>query len=162
AYELALASVRITRLKALADSKWPGAATALRMKSRMEGSLAAVQLGMTLCSLVAGAVGGANVEEQLSPAIRNSLQVSNHVADAIVLVCFVVPLAALTTIIGELVPKVLAIKNAELVCLTLSPFVRAFAIIVYPAVLLFEWLTTTLVRVVESLLPRRQSDDHQT
>src|SRR5262245_52784669 len=162
AYELALASVRITRLKALAESKWPGAATALRMKSRMEGSLAAVQLGMTLTSLIAGAVGGANVEEQLSPAIRNWLQVSNHLADAIALVCFVVPLAALTTIIGELVPKVLAIKNAELVCLTLSPSISSFAFIVYPAFLLFDCLTTTLVRVLESLLPRRQTEDHQT
>jgi magnesium and cobalt exporter, CNNM family len=162
AYELALASVRVARLKVLADRKWPGAATALRMKNRMEGSLAACQLGMTLTSVIAAAIGGANVEEQFSPYIEKALGVSNHFADAIAIVCFVVPLAAITTVLGELVPKVLAIKNAEFVCITLGPFIWAFALVVYPAVLLFEWLTTTLVRLIESVLPRRQADDHQT
>src|SRR4029079_13570885 len=80
--------------------------------------------------------------------------------DVVALICFVIPLAALTTVVGELVPKVLAIKNPEWICVTLSPLMRAFSFVISPAVLLFEWLTTTLVNLIERLLPRRKTDDH--
>src|SRR5438874_991627 len=160
AYELSLASVRPGRLKMLADQKRRGAATALRMKEKIEQSLAAAQLGMTLTAVIAAATGGASVEEKFAPFIRQQLNVPENVADIIALVCFVIPLAALTTVIGELVPKVLAIKNPEWVCVTLSPVMWAFAVVIYPAVLLFEWLTTTLVELIERLLPQRKSDDH--
>jgi len=159
AYELALASVRPGRLKALADQKRRGAATALRMKDRIEQSLAALQLGMTLTAVIAAATGGASVEEKLAPFIRDRLHVPEHLADFIALICFVIPLASLTTIVGELVPKVLAIKNPEWVCLTLSPLMWAFVVVIYPAVLIFEWVTTQLVELLERFLPKRKTDD---
>src|SRR5215471_18796147 len=160
AYELALASVRIGRLKLLVELKRRGARTALQMKERMEQSLAVAQLGMTLTAVIAAATGGASVEERFSPFIQKQFPALGQFADVIALVCFVIPLAALTTIIGELVPKVLAIKNPEWICVTLSPAMQAFSFVIYPAVLLFEWLTTTLVNVVERLLPRRKADEH--
>jgi magnesium and cobalt exporter, CNNM family len=162
AYELALASVRLDRLKVLADHKRRGAVTALRMKNRMEGSLAVVQLGITVVGAIAAATGGASVHEKFTPVIVDALQVPERVAHAIALVCFVIPLAAVTIVVGELIPKVLAIKNAEWVCTALSPLMWAFALVVYPAVLLFEWITMTMVRLVESILPSKQHDDHQT
>jgi putative hemolysin len=161
AYELALASVRTGRLKALADQKRRGAPTALRMKNRMEGSLAVVQLGITLVGAIAAATGGASVHTQFAPDISAALNVSTHMAGAIALAGFVIPLSAVTIVIGELIPKVLAIKNAEWVCTTLSPAMWAFALVVYPVVLVFEWLTTTLVRLVERFLPAG-ADDHHT
>ena len=160
AYDLALASVRVDRLKLLADRKVRGAATALRMKTRMEASLAVAQLGMTLSAVIGAAAGGASVEEKLSPLIEGWLQVKGPMADLIALICFVVPLTAATVVIGELVPKVLAIKYAEWVCVTLSPLMWAVALIVYPVVLLVEWLTTTLVRLIESVLPSRPEEKH--
>jgi putative hemolysin len=162
AYELALASVRTDRLKVLADHKRRGAATALRMKNRMEGSLAVVQLGITVVGAIAAATGGASVDEKFSPVIAQSLHVSDRLADAIALVCFVIPFAAFTIVVGELIPKVFALKNAEWVCTALSPLMWAFALVVYPAVLLFEWLTMTVVQLVENVLPSQQHDDHQT
>ncbi len=159
AYELALASVRIGRLKLLVEQKRRGARTALRMKEKMEQSLAVAQLGMTLTAVIAAATGGASVEEKLAPFIRDRLNLPEHLADIVALICFVIPLAALTTVIGELVPKVLAIKNPEWICVTLSPVMRWFSIVIFPAVLLFEWLTTTLVELVERLLPRK-TDEH--
>jgi putative hemolysin len=160
AYELALASVRIGRLRLLVEQKRRGARTALQMKEKMEKSLAVAQLGMTLTAVIAAATGGASVEERLSPLIQQQFPSLGRFADVIALICFVIPLAALTTVIGELVPKVLAIKNPEWICVTLSPPMRIFSIVIYPAVLLFEWLTTTLVELVERLLPRRSADEH--
>lgn len=162
AYELALASVRVGRLKILAESKRRGAATALRMKNRMEGSLAVVQVGITVVGAIAAAAGGASVDENFAPWIEETLHVSNRVADVIALACLVIPLSAITIVLGELIPKVFAIKNAEWVCVTLSPLMWAFALVVYPAVLLFEWLTTTMVHLIESVLPTRKTDDHQS
>lgn len=162
AYELALASVRTSRLKSLAERGRRGAATALRMKNRMEASLAVVQLGITVVGAIAAASGGASVEENFSPRLEAVLGVSNRLADVIALVCLVIPLSAMTIVVGELIPKVLAIKNAEWVCVTLSPLMRAFALLVYPAVLLLELITTSMVRVVEQFLPSRSLDDHQT
>jgi putative hemolysin len=159
AYELALASVRLDRLKILAERKRRGAATALRMKNRMEGSLAVVQLGITLVGAIAAAAGGASIHERFTPYLVTALGLSDRLAGVVALVCFVVPLAAFTIVIGELIPKVLAIKNAEWVCLKLSPIIGVFALFVYPAVLLFEWLTMTFVRLVESLLPSKTRDD---
>jgi len=161
AYELALASVRVDRLKFLAEKRRRGAATALRMKNRMEGSLAVVQLGITLVGAIAAAAGGASVHANLAPQVAAMLGISVRIADVIALVCFVIPLAAVTIVIGELIPKVLAIKNAEWVCTALSPLIWAFALVVYPAVLLFEWLTMTFVRLIEMILPSKP-DDHQS
>src|SRR5687768_9480800 len=162
AYELALASVRPDRLRVLADRNGRGAATALRRKYRMEASLAVVQLGITVLGAIAAAAGGASVNEHFAPVLVSWLQISRELANFLALVFFVIPLAALTIVIGELMPKVLAIKNAEWVCTALSPLIWAFALVVYPAVLLFEWLTMTFVRLIERLLPSRKTDDHQT
>src|SRR4051812_16679109 len=130
AYELALASVRPGRLKMLADQKRRGAATALRMKENIEKSLAAAQLGMTLTAVIAAATGGASVEEKLSPLIKQYLNLPEPYDDILALICFVIPLAALTTVVGELVPKVLAIKNPDWVCVTLSPFMWGFSVVI--------------------------------
>jgi putative hemolysin len=159
AYELALASVRLDRLRVLAERKRRGAATALRMKNRMEASLAVVQLGITVVGAIAAAAGGASVNEHFAPALKGWLQISRELSNFLALVFFVIPLAAMTIVIGELIPKVFAIKNSEWVCTTLSPLMWAFALVVYPAVLLFEWLTTTFVRLVERLMPRRKTDE---
>src|SRR5258705_10442802 len=70
-YELALASVRTERLKHLAEQRRSGAAIALRMKNRMEKSLAVVQLGLTVCGSIAAATGGASVGQKLVPIFKD-------------------------------------------------------------------------------------------
>lgn len=161
AYELALASVRSGRLRVLADQHVRGAATALRMKNRMEGSLAVVQLGITVVGAIAAAAGGASIDDRLAPLIQQYLNTSKHVADILALTCLVIPLSAITIVVGELIPKVLALKNAEWFCVTLSPAMWAFALVVYPAVLLFEWFTKLIVSLLERVLPGRDSDERQ-
>jgi putative hemolysin len=162
AYEIALASVRQSRLKALADQKRRGAAIALSMKNRMEWSLAVVQLGITLVGAIAAATGGASVDEWLTPLLTERAGFSLAMAQVIALTCFVVPLSAVTIVVGELIPKVLALKNPEWICTALSPVMWALAWIFYPAVLLLEFLTTSLVSLFERLVPQRQTTDHQT
>jgi magnesium and cobalt exporter, CNNM family len=162
AYELALASVRIDRLRHLAEQKRRGAATALRMKNRMEGSLAVVQLGITLVGAIAAAAGGASAEEDLGPWLQAAVGIRNgQLADFLALVIIVIPLSAITIIAGELIPKVLAMKNAEFFCTLLSPAMWIFTLVVYPAVWFLERVTKAFVTLAEKIFPSR-ADDHQT
>jgi len=154
AYEIALATVTLARLERLVDEKRAGARAALSMKQNMEGSLAVVQLGITLVGAVAAAVGGAGAEEQLSPQIALRFGVSDSIAEALAIIGVVVPLTFVTILAGELIPKVFAIRNAEIVCLWIAPFMRAFAGVVRPAVWVFETLVTSVLALTERLLTR--------
>lgn len=163
AYELALATARVDRLRAGAERRRRGAATALKMKLRMEGSLAVVQLGITFVGAIAAATGGASAEERIAPWLKLQLGIqSEPLADFLAIVLVVLPLSAITIIAGELIPKVLAIKNAEFLCLLLSPGMWIFTLIVYPAVWVLEQLTKAFVALVERMLPARPAEDHHT
>src|SRR5688572_3824048 len=121
AYELALASVRIERLRVLCEQHRYGARAAVQMKSRIEASLAVVQVGITLVGAIAAATGGATSEEFISPWFRDTFRISESWADFWSLTVMVVPLSAVTIVVGELIPKVFALKNADWVCCVLSP-----------------------------------------
>lgn len=138
AYEIALASVSLARLRSLADDHRSGAKVALYMKQNMEASLAVVQLGITLVGTIAAAVGGSGAEEKVAPTLIGRLGVSEGTAEVLAIALVVVPLTVVTIVVGELIPKVFALRNAERVCLTLSPFMRWFSFSVWPAVWLFE------------------------
>jgi putative hemolysin len=163
AYELALASVRPERLRALREQQRAGASAAVFMKERIEASLAVVQLGITLVGAIAAATGGASAEEKISPWMVETFRVSESMADFLAIALLVVPLSAVTIIVGELIPKVFAIRNAELVCLALSPLMRVFALITFPVVWIFEQATKVVVKLATSFVPQEHagsSDRH--
>lgn len=164
AYELALASVRTDRLRQLNEQKRRGAGIALRMKGRMEASLAAVQLGITFVGAIAAALGGASAEESLAPQIEPLLMqagLPKELADFLAIAAVVIPISALTIIVGELIPKVFALKNAELVCVVLSPAMWIFSIVCFPAIWLFEAISTQFVALIERLPFMKQKEDHR-
>ena len=152
-YELALASVSLGRLRGLAEQGRRGAATALAMKGRMEASLAVVQIGITLAGAIAAATGGAGAGEFIAPWLETFFGTSHQLAYVLAIALVVIPLSALTIVVGELVPKTIAIKHSEWVCLALSPAIRVIAWIFYPPVLAFEAVTRFIVRLVERRMP---------
>lgn len=142
AYEMALASVSRTKLSILAQEKRLGADAALFMKDHMEGSLAVVQIGITLVGAIAAAFGGASADEAFAPILQNWLGVSKSIAELLAMAFVVVPLSFITIVFGELTPKTFAIKNKEMVVLKLSPLMRVMYSVLYPIVKIME----TLVR----------------
>lgn len=155
AYELALASVSLARLQVLADEKRGGAASAAYMKRNMEGSLAGVQLGITLVGAIAAAVGGAGAEEVIAPKLQDSLGVSSGTAELLALALVVAPLTAVTIVFGELIPKVFALRNKERVCLALSTPMRWFVTAVWPVVWALESSVTGLISLGERAVGKR-------
>jgi putative hemolysin len=154
AYEISLASIGIGRLHALQAEKKRGAEASVRMKENIEGSLAVVQLGITLVGVIAAATGGAGAEETFEPILLG-WGVPESVSQILAIAIVVVPLTIVTIVGGELVPKVFALRNKELVCLTLSPILEWFAVSVKPAVWFLENSVTWIMRIGG----RRNDDD---
>jgi len=151
AFEIALASVTLARLHVLVGEGRKGANAAAYMKENVEGSLAGVQLGITLVGAVAAATGGAGAKEQLAPTYQQWLGVSAGFAEVIAIATVVLPLTIVTIIFGELIPKVFALRNKEWVCLKLSPPMKWFVSAVWPVV----WCLETAVSKLMSWGERR-------
>ena len=138
AYEMALASVSRTKLSILAQEKRMGAEQALFMKDHMEGSLAVVQIGITLVGAIAAAAGGAGADEMFSPILQEWLSIPKRLADALSVALVVLPLSFITIVFAELTPKTFAIKNKEFVVLKFSPVMRVLYTILSPIVHIME------------------------
>ncbi len=157
AFEMALASISRFRLIALVNMKRPGAKEALFMKDRMEGSLAVVQLVVTLAGAISAAMGGFGADKYLSPILSEHWGMSRSIADIVSLVFLIIPLSCLTIIFAELIPKTYAIKHQVRVCLVLSPIMKALAFTIYPIISVIE----KIVKRVMTFLDRLQNSKEQ-
>ncbi|MEQ8791594.1 MAG: hemolysin family protein [Pirellulaceae bacterium] len=157
AYEIALASAGFAQLDQLAREGRRGANSALRMKRRIEASLTVVQLGITLVGAVAAATGGVGAAESIAPYLDEA-GVAAPYSRLLALTMVVLPLTVVTIVFGELVPKVIALRNRETICLRLSPPMEWFARAVWPVV----WLLESLVSLVVRLVVRRRKGEAET
>jgi putative hemolysin len=144
AFEIALASVSVARLQVLVRDNHAGAHAALRMKQEMERSLAVIQLGIALVAAIAADTGGMGAEETIAPALQ-AAGLSHGWSAAAAVALVVVPLTALTTLFGELVPKLFALRNKEWVCLKLAAPVSWLASSVWPAIWLLQVSATAFM-----------------
>lgn len=146
AYEMALASASRTKLSILAQEKKRGAESALYMKDHMEGSLATIQIGITLVGAVAAAVGGAGADEWFAPWMQENFRIPLRLANALAVIIVVLPLSFVTIVFAELTPKTFALKNKEWVVLSFSPMMRHLYRILYPIVRVMEAIVNMLTK----------------
>lgn len=118
------------------------------MKEGIEKSLAVVQLGITLVGLVAGATGGASAADDIAPLLEQA-GLSETAASVLAICIVVAPLTAVTIVVGELMPKLFALRHKEWVCLVLSPPMRLFASSVWPIVWFLEVSASGLMDFIE-------------
>jgi len=159
AYEMALASLSRARIAVLVNEKHPGAESAAFMKDRMEASLAVIQLGITLVGVIAAAIGGAGMNDVFSPWLQTRFGFSEVLAEALALICLIIPLSSFTIIFGELIPKMFALANKEHVCLWMSPFMRFLSFVFYPIVSIFELIVKRVVRFGSQKLDLETMED---
>ena len=146
AYEMALASASRTKLSILVQEKKRGAESALYMKDHMEGSLATIQIGITLVGAVAAAVGGAGADEWFAPWMQENFHIPLRLANALAVIIVVLPLSFVTIVFAELTPKTFALKNKEWVVLSFSPMMRHLYRILYPIVRVMEAIVNMLTK----------------
>jgi len=116
--EIAVVSARKTRLRELADDGHRAARDALRLRENPERFLATVQVGITVIGASAGAFGGAVLEEPFTVILRE-LGLGSA-ANQVAFVVVVALISILSIVVGELVPKSLALRSAERVTLAVS------------------------------------------
>ena len=112
--ELAVVSSRPSCLKAMRDRGVPGAKMALALTENPGRFLSTVQVGITLVGVLAGAFSGASLGGRLS-AWMTSLGLERGWAEPIGLAVVVTAITYISLVIGELVPKQLALRNSELI-----------------------------------------------
>lgn len=144
--ELAVVSARQPRLKAMAASGQAGASSALALSSDPGRFLSAVQIGITLIGIINGAYSGETFGEYAYTALRDA-GVPESVATPLGYGIVIVVITYLSVIIGELVPKNVALKDAERIACFVAPPMTAFSRFARPAVGLLDASTRLVFRV---------------
>lgn len=122
--ELAMVSARRGRLKHMAAEGNRGAAAALKLQADQGALLSTVQIGITLVGILAGAFGGATLADRLGDWLDSFTFIAPN-GDNIAIPVVVLAITYLSLIVGELVPKRIALNNPEQVaCLAARPMMR--------------------------------------
>jgi putative hemolysin len=131
--ELAIVSARPARLKLMADKGSKGAATAIRLAEDPGRFLSSVQIGITLVGILAGAFSGATLGARLADSLIGAGMPSAF-AQPVGVGAVVVAITYLSLIVGELVPKQIALRAPEQVAARVAPMMRIIARIAAPLI----------------------------
>jgi putative hemolysin len=132
--ELALVSVRRARLAVLERKGVPGAAAARLLSEDPQRFLPTVQVGITLVSVFTGVFGGARIASHLQEWLVQRFPALAPFAESIALTAVVIVSTYLTLVLGELVPKQLALRAPELMAARVARPIALLSRIVGPAV----------------------------
>ncbi len=154
AAEFALVSVRETRMAQLLALGRPGARTALQLKHNIDEFLPAVQLGVTLAALALGWLGEPAITELLLRAVH-ALGFHALGSRALQITSVVLAFALITyfeVLLGELVPKSLALQRTDRIALAVAGPMDVFIRITRPAVRLMNTSATLVLRLFRAPL----------
>lgn len=158
--ELAIVSARPARLKILADKGSKGAATAIRLAEDPGRFLSSVQIGITLVGILAGAFSGATLGARLGASLQDA-GMSPAMAQTVGVGFVVVAITYLSLIVGELVPKQIALRAPEQVAARVAPMMKTIARVAAPLI----WVLDRSGKLVLAMLgqsgakSRKVSDD---
>ncbi|NTS41691.1 HlyC/CorC family transporter [Flavisolibacter sp. BT320] len=133
--EIALVSARKSRLESMADKGDTKARHALDLSNNPEIFLSTVQIGITLIAIFTGVYSGEKFSAQLKPHIE-AITPLKPWADTIATTLIVILVTYLSIVFGELIPKRIALINAESIAKTSAAPMSVFSKIMYP----FVWL----------------------
>lgn len=150
--ELAVVSARSARLKVLAEAGHKGAATAIRLGENPGRFISTVQIGITLVGVLSGAFSGATLGSRLTQWL-SAQGMTEPLASALGVGSVVVLITYLSLIVGELVPKQIALRNPELVAARMAGTMVVLSRICAPLV----WLLDGSGRAVLALLGQKGS-----
>ena len=149
--EIALVSARPARLQPMASNGNAGADAALELKADPSRLLATVQIGITIIAVLLGSFGEATLGEDLQDYLEGYTGFLGHYAHAISMAAVVLGISYVSLILGELVPKRVAMIHPEGIAAALARFMRSLARIGAP----IEWLLSTTTDLLLRLLPLR-------
>jgi magnesium and cobalt exporter, CNNM family len=144
--ELALISIRKTRLQELLEQRSSGARAVKALRDNPERLLATVQIGITVVSSTAAAFGGASIAQRLSGPLEG-LGLPAHQAENVAFALVVGGVSYLSLVLGELVPKSLALRYSERYALLIGAPLHGLSRLMKPIVWLLTFSSNLVLRL---------------
>ncbi len=144
--EFAIVSARKTRLKTLADIGRSGASLALELAENPGRFLSTVQIGITLVGILAGAFSGAALGAEATFWLRQH-GVWDGLVEPLGYGLVIGTITYLSVVVGELVPKQIALRNAEGIACTMAPVMYGLSKLAAPLVYLLDVSTRAIFKV---------------
>ncbi|HEU5075262.1 MAG TPA: hemolysin family protein, partial [Polyangiaceae bacterium] len=141
--EIAIVALRKGRIEELAAEGRGSARAVLALREQPERFLATVQVGITVVGATAAAFGGASLADHLAPRLARIEWLSEH-AETVALGLVIAAVSYLSIVLGELVPKSLALRSAERYALLVSRPLLALAFLARPLV----WMLSSSANLV--------------
>ena len=156
-YEIALVSCSKARLETLAAKGSKNARSVMKQLEEPEKFLSTIQIGITLIGILSGAFGGVAIADDLVPLFAKIPGAESYAKD-LAMVTTVAVITYLSLIIGELVPKSIALSNPERYATLLSPMMTLLTKISYP----FVWLLSLSTRILNKLIGLKSEERPMT
>lgn len=145
--EMAIVSVRKVRLQQSANRGNAKAHVALELANAPTQFLGTVQIGITLLAIMSGAFGESVIATRLEPLLKLIPPLVAY-SDAIASVAAILIVTFLTLVIGELMPKRLALNNPERIAITVAMPMQILSKITFPVVKLLSASTDILIHLL--------------
>lgn len=145
--ELAVVSAKRTRLQQMAQRGDINAQAAVKLTEEPTSFLSTVQIGITLIGILAGAIGGATLSQEFA-AVFSQVPLLAGSATALGFAFTVIVTTYLSLVVGELVPKRLALSNPERVAARIARPMRVLSVVTRPAVRILTLSTNAVLKVM--------------
>lgn len=155
--EIALVSSKKSRLEQLRKDGRKGSKTALLLLSDSGNFLSAIQVGITLIGIVTGVYGGLSIAGDITPFFQRFDLFVNS-AEEISLAITVLTITYFSIVIGELVPKTIALSNPEKIAIRIALPVYYFSLLFYPFVKFLSFSTS----LINHIIGIKNHSDHLT
>ena len=155
--EIALVSSNKNKLKSLHNNGNTSAGVALKLYENSENFLSAIQVGITLIGIVTGVYGGMNLADDVTPFF-SQFSIIEKYAYEIALSITVIIITFFSIVLGELVPKTIALSNSEKIACIVAPIIYYFTKIFYP----FVTVLTVSTNLINKILGVKKQNDQLT
>ncbi len=145
--EIALVSSKRSRLEQYKKEKRIGSVTALKLLDNSENFLSAIQVGITLIGIITGVYGGLNIADDFAPLFQK-IELFRNSSYEIALTVTVIIITYFSIVIGELVPKTIALSNPEKIAIRISGPIYYFSILFYPFVRFLSFSTSLVTHLL--------------
>jgi len=145
--EIAIISSRKSKLKNMENEGNQKSKTALDLAEKPNMFLSSVQIGITLIAVLAGAFSEESFVPKISPFIKN-LPLIGHYHEGIAFVTIIIVITYLSIVLGELVPKRIALSNPEKIASLVAPIMSAFSRLTLPFIKLLSISTEFIFKLI--------------
>ncbi|MGD8454819.1 MAG: hemolysin family protein [Anaerolineales bacterium] len=145
--ELALLSVKKLRLQQQAAHGDARAQTTMELARNSSGFLSTVQIGITLVGVASGTIGGATIALTLTRLFSNLPAVEPY-AESIAVIIVILIITYFSLVIGELVPKQIALSNPNRFAKLVAPFMQKLSKLFSPVIKLLDLSTNVIIKLL--------------